>query len=540
MIGKRHAAATLCVLLMWSLHPSFSAGAPANSEEAGGRKKPWTAFKISKETTILTEPLREDGYVNYVAVLNEMTSEGVTPENNAAIPFWKAVGPRPIKWDNREEFFNLLGIERLPEDGKYFVDFWWHLHNTVDVEDDESGDVSDDVIDAHLDDFHNEAARRPWKGKEFPKIAEWIQANKKPLDILVAASRRTRFFSPICPENGPSPSVPILIIPELRDTARALSARAMLRLGEGNVDEAWTDLLACHRIARLSGQGAILVDVMVEAAIEGMALRCHETLLQDGSLTAARIAQMRTDLKNLPPTRSLVERIKTAERYIFISMVAEINRSGVSLMDRMSFKALLKGKSTYDKAADWVLAAAIDWEAVLRLGHAWYDRTEEALEKPTRAERHAALRRIEQDLKKMEPPANATQLLSITFLGNSREAASERFAERFVEVFMPAIIQSDRREDRGKMHFRITELAFALAEYRADNGSYPAKLADLRPKYVDNIPDDIFRDKPLTYEQKGNGYLLYSIGPNGVDENGRGEQDRGEEDKWDDISVEVK
>ena len=42
---------------------------------------------------------------------------------------------------------------------------------------------------------------------------------------------------------------------QYREAARALTARAMLRVDEGKVDEAWDDLLACHRLARLAGQG---------------------------------------------------------------------------------------------------------------------------------------------------------------------------------------------------------------------------------------------------------------------------------------------
>ena len=40
-------------------------------------------LSISKETTIITEPLRSDGTPDYVAAINARYSKGVTPENNA-------------------------------------------------------------------------------------------------------------------------------------------------------------------------------------------------------------------------------------------------------------------------------------------------------------------------------------------------------------------------------------------------------------------------------------------------------------------------
>ena len=78
------------------------------------------------------------------------------------------------------------------------------------------------------------------------------------------------------------------------------------------------------------------------------------------------------------------------------------------------------------------------------------------------------------------------------------------------------------------MRFELTKLAFALAEYRARHGSYPAKLADLVPKYVAAVPQDIFSGGALHYTLQGDGYLLYSVGPNGKDDGGRNREDNPE------------
>jgi hypothetical protein len=77
-------------------------------------------------------------------------------------------------------------------------------------------------------------------------------------------------------------------------------------------------------------------------------------------------------------------------------------------------------------------------------------------------------------------------------------------------------------EDRSMMQIELNDLAFALAEYRADHGSYPVKLADLSPKYVAKMPKDLFNDAELHYRLEGNGYLLYSVGANGEDDGGTG------------------
>jgi len=90
------------------------------------------------------------------------------------------------------------------------------------------------------------------------------------------------------------------------------------------------------------------------------------------------------------------------------------------------------------------------------------------------------------------------------------------------------------------MQFDVTRLAFVLAAYHADRGTYPAKLADLVPKYAAEVPKDIFNASELHYRQEGGGYLLYSVGINGKDDGGKGYDDRknGAED-WDDLVVRV-
>ena len=75
----------------------------------------------SKETTIITEPLRKDGYVDYIAALNLILNKDVTPENNVLVPLWNVMGPAEVPRANRAEYFRLLGMEPPPESGNYFV-----------------------------------------------------------------------------------------------------------------------------------------------------------------------------------------------------------------------------------------------------------------------------------------------------------------------------------------------------------------------------------------------------------------------------------
>ncbi len=110
---------------------------------------------------------------------------------------------------------------------------------------------------------------------------------------------------------------------------------------------------------------------------------------------------------------------------------------------------------------------------------------------------------------------------------------------------VPALWGAVDVEDRWSMEWQLTELAFALAAYHADHRTYPAKLADLKPKYMKKIPTDMFNgEADLHYTRRGDGYRLYSVGPNGIDNGGRGIADREKStdpsaNDWDDIVIRV-
>ena len=174
-----------------------------------------------------------------------------------------------------------------------------------------------------------EAQRRPWKAGEFPLIAGWLAANRPSIDLVVEASRRPRWYSPLI--SGQKPPLLACLLPAVqqeRDASRALAARTMARLQEGKLDQAWADLLAGHRLARLIGQGPTLVESLVAITIEGKFCEADQALLQDSRLTAAQIAAMRADLARLPPPADLADKFDTTERFMYLDTTAWLRATG--------------------------------------------------------------------------------------------------------------------------------------------------------------------------------------------------------------------
>jgi hypothetical protein len=113
-----------------------------------------------------------------------------------------------------------------------------------------------------------------------------------------------------------------------------------------------------------------------------------------------------------------------------------------------------------------------------------------------------------------------------------RAAASYQTAKSVVPPTMPtdpitATIapifgQSKLRWTATDTESSLLELVLALQAYQLDHHEYPVKLTDLVPHYLTAIPDDPFaKSGPPIYRRQGAQYLLYSIGPDGIDDGGK-------------------
>ena len=210
-------------------------------------------------------------------------------------------------------------------------------------------------------------------------------------------------------------------VQQYRNVASALVARAMLRLNDGKADTAWSDLLACHRLARLVGQGPTEVEALVATTVDGIAFTGDQGLLQHVKLTAAQAAKMRSDLAELPAMPKMVNRINMDGRFNYLDSVLAVPRDRhFSLAANLkSIQAIADSQSLGDaKIAGMVHPlldnmgdAAVDWDVVLRMGNAWCDRLVAAYRESSYAERKKAIGQIENDLNSMAGRAKNAEAL---------------------------------------------------------------------------------------------------------------------------------
>jgi hypothetical protein len=68
---------------------------------------------------------------------------------------------------------------------------------------------------------------------------------------------------------------------------------------------------------------------------------------------------------------------------------------------------------------------------------------------------------------------------------------------------------------------RLLAAELALRCYHADKSCAPARLEELVPAYLSKVPQDPFTGQPMIYRLQGTNWLLYSVGPDRVDNGGR-------------------
>jgi tetratricopeptide (TPR) repeat protein len=96
---------------------------------------------------------------------------------------------------------------------------------------------------------------------------------------------------------------------------------------------------------------------------------------------------------------------------------------------------------------------------------------------------------------------------------------------RFWNLALSAIPSFDRARatfSRAKTTKAIISTVIALETHRNKSSDYPEALDELK-RVLDEIPNDPFTNEPLKYRRTENGYIVYSVGQNLVDEGGKGD-----------------
>jgi len=522
MLFDRRRFMALCPALAGM--PWFAQAGESGTAEPVGREvlRRGLQIKISPETTHIVEPLRSDGSVDFALAIDRRLRPGVTPETNAAVALLQAMGPKEITPPHRTALFARLGIAPLADDGQYFTPLWNFLRQR-----EPQGDSN---FSERLSLLEDSSLVAPWTRKQFPSLADWLDANHRSLESLVEGMERPHFYWPATIREGDSiqkwltDGAVFFCISHVREVVKTLARRAMRCCGEGDFKGTARDLRASLRLAWHYAHQPYAVNALVANACARQILECTRSLACGRHLQAGQARQLLEMLSALPPWPAPVVLFDWGERLFALDSAIE------ALKGTDFWSTREKQPTAWDVIGDpfepWHRLAsdpAGDPHLALQLVNVMFDRCAAALRPPNLSRRRSLARDLagwEKELQEGRLPASLRQkaetIPSETVIGVLAETASN------TTLVGRMIIQDATRE----MWFDLTRLSLALAVCRDETGRYPATLDALCPKYLKVIPRDIFSDQPLRYRLEADGYLLYSVGENGRDDQGQDARNR--------------
>jgi hypothetical protein len=483
--------------------------------------RPPEALVVSPSTTVITTPLHSDGTPHYGKHLLSQWREGVTPENNGAVSFWKAFWPSNLSPENQVAIQRELEFTADPNKPPFRIasrELWDEVRRTV-VEksvDDETGMMSamDDNSRSSMDTastIQNAITDQPWTRAELPMVADWIDRHTEDYEWLRQSSSAERFYSPpTMLLADPDASlvdalVDMGVLRPVYDASDNLSAKIMMQIGEKQFATAWDDCLTGLRFSDQIPDTGFL-SRLTQIAVRSAMFRASNELLS-ANLPKDLVLQITRDFESFRWDREMANSIDTLERMAALDLAVCVRSSEESSDERPA-----QYVTFYNRF--------VNRNVVVDHINGFYDDMVKSLQADTYQERQQLARACEERLR-TERQAVLSNLAKSVF---SRSARSKLLCDTYVDLLMPAIAAVTSAEDRILMEEKFTRLHVKLANYRLEHGEYPSDLNQLtEDKTNDAIEDPVFGGK-IKYRRTNDGFLLYSLGSDQQDHSGSNAQ----------------
>ncbi len=301
-------------------------------------------------------------------------------------------------------------------------------------------------------------------------------------------------------------------IGHLRRLARARIASMFQALAEGDADEAVAALDQTLYVAQVNTHQSLIIDQLVGRAIAvETAGRLRHALMQH-QLDATTYAQLlKTFQQRLPlgPTKIALQ----GERLIMLDMIQHVysddgTGGGRLLLAEIGDMVQMTGAGSSTSRPKGERLALVNLA-----GFFYANRTEITEAANDFFDQFIRLSRLSRAERRADP--------------FGENAIFQTMGWRFMplNMLMPALGRAIDARDAIDCEIAGTIIMLALQQYRAETGQYPDSLDELAPAILEVIPSDPFSVDGFVYrkladEPLGKGYMLYSIGADGVDNNG--------------------
>jgi len=329
---------------------------------------------------------------------------------------------------------------------------------------------------------------------------EVVAANSRYFDRLDEATRTANCAFPVDWSRAIGGSFDHLA--SVRASARMLALRAEILAADGRLDEALASCAAIFRIGEHAKMEPMLLGQLVGYAVQDVGVRALEQVLSSGDPSPAACRELLAELAGIDNLTPSVRALRGEVAIWGIPLYDMVRQNAVSIGDLQSGAAFIdeggKGSGSRPPLTYRILQTAL--RPLLNLDEISY------------------LDAMESNIKAMGAAWPESQKLT-----KDMEASVQRlpFYRRIMaNMLIPVYGRAVWRRDSSTALLGATEVGLALTAFHAEHGRYPDTLAELESAGSD-LPSDPFGGGPLHYRTEGDGFVVWSVGPDMDDDGGR-------------------
>lgn len=470
---------------------------------------------------VFSKPLMPDNIVADMRAFNEELSRNVKPEENAVVWLLQALGTECVGDAYLESTLDMLGVQSFSKEGPELE----KLEAFGRRREKAGKNYAKESFE------FNEGMRlgptRLWKRSEFGAFADYLDESSAAFDLVTTGVRQPAYYWPLVSEEVPQHIISASHGLELRLVflAKLLSARANLRVAEGEIDLALTDILTLHRLASLMSHGLPLeVTVAKAQMIDALAYGSEMVLFESGKLTSETATRYSEQLAAVPLIASAAEAADRGERFVIRQEIALLRLNSDELKQMFIDPSKEEEPVAPGKPKPPKPIPKIDWKLAVQRGDEIQDQVKEVLSEPLPSRREELFAALDRDYQEWD---TNNEEITKKMLANLEEKNDLAGASRYLGETMARAMKTHYRqrliaEQRTRSRRDSVMVALALVSLIRDKGEFPASLEELSPGYLKEIPLDANTGKPFDYVKEAKeSAVLTSWGSNGQNDAGK-------------------
>ena len=346
-------------------------------------------------------------------------------------------------------------------------------------------------------------------------MQKWLTENEEIFELLIAGTQKPYYWQKY---NDRKAGVMGILLPYLSRFKRLvypLRWRAQLQAEQGLYKDAFNDTKVCYRFGQHIRGSKIIIEQLSGIAIEAFAVRTVRDILSEYEVDSATLASLQKDFEGLIADEDFalsleVEKLimyDEAQRcftegrlgggHLYMPRAMALGRGGGGILAKMDNPV-------------FVILSPQQWRGVAKVLflHPNKQQTREMADQ---------LYSFWNTVANKSPGQIRVEDIDI-----EKESMEIIRGNILLEILCSAVWRVNEINYQNKANVEATLTIIAISRYKLDKDYYPDSLDKLAESgYLKQVPMDPFSDKPLVYRRTEDGFVLYSVGLNFIDDGGK-------------------